>query len=205
MLPRLVLALAVCLLAAAPASARIELPDPLLPVPHNPANALADEPIEAVRYDPATHCTPHKRRPGVELFSQWLTDHSRGESWGSYRCEKWGKHEASLHAEGRALDWHLDVTKPADAREAERLILLLLAPDKTGEPQALARRMGLEEIIWDCGYLSVGMTEFSRYSACFDKHGKRLEHVDPTQGHRNHIHFGFTRRGAAGRTSFWTH
>jgi hypothetical protein len=63
--------------------------------------------------------------------------------------------------------------------------------------------MGIEEIIWDCGYLSIGATEFSRYSACFDKRGKRLAHLDPTQAHRNHIHFGFTRRGAAGKTSFW--
>jgi hypothetical protein len=203
MLPRLVLALAACLLMAAPATARIELTDPLAPVPGNPANALAGVPIEAFRYDPATRCTPHARRRGVERFTEWLGEQTRGESWGSYRCEKWGKHEASLHAEGRALDWHLDVTDPADARAAERLILLLLAPDRTGEPQALARRMGLQEIIWDCGYLSVGMTEFEKYSACFDKRGKRIRRVDPTQGHRNHIHFGFTRRGANGRTSFW--
>jgi hypothetical protein len=203
MLPRLVIAVAACLLAAAPASARIQLPDPLPPVPRNPANALAGTPIEAVRYDHATRCMPGKRRRGVELFTQWLTDHSRGVSWGSYRCEKWGKHKASLHAEGRALDWHLDASRRADAAEAERLILLLLAPDKTGEPQALARRMGLEEIIWDCGYLGIGSTEFSKLDACFDRRGRRRKRIDPTQAHRDHIHFGFTRRGAGGRTSFW--
>ena len=32
--------------------------------------------------------------------------------WGSYRCEKWGKGQASLHAENRAIDWHLDVAYP---------------------------------------------------------------------------------------------
>jgi hypothetical protein len=109
-----------------------------------------------------------------------------------------------LHAEGRAVDWHLDVTDSADAKAAERLVRLLLAPDTAGEPQALARRMGVQEIIWDCGYLTVGQTEFSKYSVCFDRKGRRKKKVDPTQAHRNHIHIGLTRRGAAGKTSFWT-
>ena len=126
-----------------------------------------------------------------------------GVSWGIYRCEKWGKHSASLHAEGRALDWHLDARRPADRREAERLVLLLLAPDRRGEPQALARRMGVEEIIWDCGYWAAGMSEFSRYRVCFDKRGRRKRGVSPTLAHRDHIHFGLTKAGAAGRTSFW--
>lgn len=200
---RFLLAVIALLVAAAPAAARLQLPDPLPAVAHNPADALAGTPIEGFRYEDATRCTPNKRRPGVAAFTAWLQENSRGASWGSYRCEKWGKGQASLHAEGRALDWQLDVTDPKDAKAAERLIRLLLAPDRTGAAQALARRMGLEEIIWDCGYLSVGMTQFSAYSACYDKQGRRLKRVDPTTAHRDHIHFGFTRAGANGRTSFW--
>jgi hypothetical protein len=136
-------------------------------------------------------------------FVGWMQRHARGISWGTYRCEKWGKDSASLHAEGRALDWHLDVTNPADRAEARRLILLFLAPDAHGNPQALARRMGIEELIWDCGYWSTGMTQFSPYRVCFDKRGRRVK-VDPTTAHRNHVHIGLSRAGAAGRTSFWT-
>ena len=117
--------------------------------------------------------------------------------WGSYRCEKWGKHQASLHAENRAIDWHLDVRAPADRRAAERLIRLLLAPDAAGNPQALARRMGVEELIWDCGYWGAGMTEFSQYSPCF-KRGRLRKHVNPTVAHRDHVHIGMTRRGRRG-------
>ena len=32
-----------------------------------------------------------------------------------YRCEKWGKRSASLHAENRAVDWALDVDDRAAA------------------------------------------------------------------------------------------
>jgi hypothetical protein len=139
----------------------------------------------------------------VEKFVAWLQQNTRGVYWGSYRCEMWGKKEASLHAEGRAVDWHLDARNKADAREAERLIDLLLAPDALGNPQALARRMGVQEIIWDCAYWGAGMGEFSDYGACFNKRGKRLKRVNPTVGHMDHIHFGVTKAGAMARTSFW--
>ena len=50
-----------------------------------------------------------------------------------------------------------------------------VAGNPAGNPQALARRMRVEELIWDCGYWSAGMTQFTEY-----------------------------RRGAAARTSFWS-
>jgi hypothetical protein len=122
----------------------------------------------------------------------------------SYRCEMWGEREASLHAEGRAVDWHLDTRRPADRAEARRLIELLLAPDSAGTPRALARRMGVEEIIWDCSYWAAGMEEFVRYSPCYGRKGTLRKHVNHTVAHRDHVHFGLSRAGAARRTSFWT-
>jgi hypothetical protein len=204
MLPRLALAAAAALLlAAAPAGAIVRLPAELPPVAGNPADPLAALPIEGFRYDPATRCS-RAPRAGMARFTAWLQRHARGISWGTYRCERWGRRSASLHAEGRALDWHLDARRAADRTEARRLILLLLAPDRAGNVQALARRMGVEEIIWDCGYWASGMPAFSPYRACFDRRGRRLRRVDPTQAHRDHVHFGMTRAGAAARTSFWT-
>jgi hypothetical protein len=134
----------------------------------------------------------------------WLGRTARGISRGTYRCEKWGPHEASLDAENRAVDWHLDVTDPADRAAARQLIDLLLAPDRTGLPHALARPMGLEEIIWDCSYRGAGMPEFRPYSPCYGQAGRRRRHVDPTVGHLNHLHIGMSKVGAAKRTSFWT-
>jgi hypothetical protein len=195
---------AFALLAAAPAAQAIpHLPPDPAPVAGNPADRMLEVPIEDSVYDPATHCTPHAKRPGMVALQRWLEANARGVSWGTYRCERWGKDSASLHAEGRALDWHLDLFNAADAREAQRLIRLLLAPDEAGNPQALARRMGLEEIIWDCGYWGAGMPDFRPYSVCFNKHGKARKHVDVTLAHRDHIHFGLSKAGAAAQTSFW--
>jgi hypothetical protein len=63
--------------------------------------------------------------------------------------------------------------------------------------------MGVEELIWDCTYWAAGMTELQEYRPCYGKRGKLREHVDPTVAHRDHIHIGMTRAGAAGKTSFW--
>jgi hypothetical protein len=201
LLPLLVLLL---LALAGPAAAMVRLPDTLPPVAGNPADRLLSVPIEDSTYDPARTCTPKASRPGMQALQRWLQDNARGVFWGSYRCEKWGKGQASLHAENRAIDWHLDVSDGADKRAAERLIRLLLAPDAAGNPQALARRMGVEELIWDCGYWSAGMTQFSPYSPCYGKRGKLRRKVNTTVAHRDHVHIGMTKRGAAARTSFWS-
>ena len=171
-------------------------------VAHNPADRLADLPADPEDYDPATHCST-TTRPGMVALVAWLGRNARGTNWGTYRCEKWGPHEASLHAENRAVDWHLDVRNPADRAAGRDLIKLLLAPDRAGTPHALARRMGVEEIIWDCSYWGAGMTQFKKYAPCFKKNGSPNTKVDRTTAHRDHIHLGLSKAGAAGRTSYW--
>jgi hypothetical protein len=197
-------ALVVVLGLAAPAAAdAYDWPIAYTSVAHNPADALADVPIEDSEYDTATHCSK-KTKPGMTALVDWLGENAGGVFWGTYRCEKWGPKSASLHAENRAVDWHLDVDVDADRREAARLIALFLAPDKLGQPQALARRMGVEEIIWDCGYWGAGMEQFRPYSPCLSKSGKLRRKVDKTIAHRDHLHIGLTKAGAAKQTSFWT-
>jgi hypothetical protein len=180
----------------------LALPSTALGARANPADELVDIPIEASVYDPATHCSS-KPRPGVVALQGWLEDNVRGVFWGSYRCEKWGRHEASLHAENRAIDWHLDASDAADREAADELITLLLATDSAGNEQALARRMGVEELIWDCEYWAAGMPELQAYRPCYGKRGKPRRRVDTTVAHRDHVHIGMTRAGAKARTSFW--
>jgi hypothetical protein len=196
-------ALAALAVAVPAAGAYPQLPYPLPPVAGNPADALLALPVEDSVYDPAKRCTPRKARPGTVAMQAWLEESVRGEFWGSYRCEKWGKGSASLHAEKRAIDWHLDARVEADRRAAERLFLVLLAPDSLGNPQALARRMGVQELIWDCGYWGTGMEGFRPYRACYKPSGKPRRRVNATTAHRDHIHIGLSRDGAMGRTSFW--
>src|SRR5919112_5705227 len=124
---RFILPVILFALLAPSAHAYPKLPNPLPPVKGNPANALLDVPIENSIYDSATKCK-NQRNAGITALATWLERHTRGLFWGSYRCEKWGKRSASLHAENRAIDWHLDVSVPAERRAARRLIETLLAP-----------------------------------------------------------------------------
>ena len=193
----LALALLASLVLAASASAAWVGPF-TSPVKNNPADALAHLPLDEPRYDRATRCSRKTPSPGATALSRWLSRTTRGSSLGVVRCEVWGKRSASLHAEGRALDWHLEASRPADRAAARRLITLLLAPDRLGRPAALARRMGVQEIIFDCRAWFGGAAVLKRYPACARKR------VDRTTAHRDHVHLGLTKAGAAKRTSFWT-
>jgi hypothetical protein len=195
------LACLVVLLAAAAGAAEAAAAPPQ-PLTANPADRLAALPIDDYRYDHASRCRPDPA-PGTLALESWLGLHLRGASWGIMRCEKLSRRDFSLHSEGRALDWHLDATDPADRRAARRFIRLLLATDSAGNRHALARRMGIQEIIWDCRSWWSGSDGMDDYSVCFTERGKRRAGVSPTLAHRDHIHFGLSRAGAAKRTSFW--
>jgi hypothetical protein len=199
MVRRLSLIATVALLLAVVASEAIA--GGFRPVKGNPADKLVDRPIDDYAYDHAEDC---RKRPakGTEALAAWLSANAGGSSWGIMRCERWGKGRASLHAEGRALDWHLNVRNRADKREAERIIKLLLAPDRNGNRHALARRMGVQEIIWNCRSWFSGGDSLRLYSPCYDSKGRRKK-IDETTAHRDHIHFGLNWRGAKKRTTFW--
>ena len=198
----LLIALLACALAA-PSAYAFRLPAELPPIANNPADRFVNVGIDEIEYDGARRCTPKARRPGAAAFVGWLQRNAHGVFWGSYRCEKWGRNSASLHAENRAVDWHLNVYDRAERAHAAGLIAMLLAPDSEGNPHALARRMGVQEIIWDCSYWGAGMTQFKPYSPCFKRNGRPNKKVDRTTAHRDHIHFGLSKAGAAGRTTFW--
>jgi hypothetical protein len=167
----------------------------------NPADALSAMPIDPYRYDHATSC--RKSPPaGTLALKAWLEKNAGGSFWGTMRCEKWGKDRASLHAEGRAIDWHLNVHDARDKREADRLIALFLAADRAGNDHALARRMGIQELIWNCRSWWSGPGGMRRYSPCYDSKGRR-KRIDDTTAHRDHIHIGLSWAGAKLQTTFW--
>jgi hypothetical protein len=47
------------------------------------------------------------------------------------------------------------------------------------------------------------MTQFKPYTPCYDKRGRPKKRMNVTIAHRDHIHFGLTKAGARGKTSFW--
>ena len=183
--------------------AALPLDTPFSEVSDNPVESLLELPLDGMGYDRATHCVKSPTK-GASALVRYLPKLSpRGVNWGINRCEMWGKKSASLHAEGRAIDWHLDVHNKADRADAEHLIRTLLAPDSAGEPFALARRLGVQGLIWDCRSWWGGDT-LQKYSACVGKNGKWNTKVDDTTAHRNHVHIELSKAGAALRTSWWT-
>jgi len=191
----LALAGLLCLCLGAVATARLK---------NNPANhrSLIDKPIENSEYDPGRGC---RDRPptGMLAFQDWLQQNIRGETWGIMRCENWGGGNFSLHAEGRAIDWHLDARQAGERRAAMNLIKTLIERDRKGNTAALARRMGVQGIIFDCKTWWAGSAGLGRYSYCYNDNGNKKSNLDPTQAHIDHVHLELNWAGARERTSFW--
>lgn len=170
----------------------------------NPANGhrLLDRPIDDERYDPGRKCRDQVPR-GMKALQHWLEHNVRGETWGILRCERWDHHRCSLHCEGRAIDWRLDAGVAKERRAANRLIDTLLAADRNGNPRALARRMGIQGLIFDCHAWWAGMDGLGEYSYCYRRNGELRDHLDRTEAHRDHVHIELNEDGARKRTSFW--
>jgi hypothetical protein len=187
-------ALAICAAAA--------VAEPYGPVAGNPADRLAHLPIDDYASDDARRCR-RTAMPGTLALERWLIRNVRGASWGIMRCSRLDRRRFSLHAEGRAVDWHLDAGSRTDRRAARRLITMLLASDRAGNPHALARRMGIQEIIWDCRSWWSGSDRMEPYAVCLDRRGRVKKNVNVTVAHRDHVHIGLNLAGARKRTSFW--
>jgi hypothetical protein len=177
--------------AAAPAAAPAAPAGPAAPATGHSLAVAFDDPIDGYGRDAATHCT-HRAAPGALALLHELQARFRGHSDGIENCRNVaGGNRLSLHAEGRAVDWHLNAADPADATEAERIIEWLLAPDADGNADALARRMGIQEIIWN-----------RRIWSAF-KHAEGFRAYRGPNPHTDHVHIGLTRAGAERRTSYW--
>lgn len=159
---------------------------PALPPPDEWAGA----PIEPLApYLPQTTCDP-AAKPGVLGFRDLLlATYPGSRNLGIGRvCEADG---VSEHKEGRAFDWGVDIENPAERAAADQVLAWMLGPDASGEPHAIARRLGLMYVIWD-GQI---------WSSFLASEGWR-----PYVGrsaHRDHIHFSFDWNGALATTSFW--
>jgi hypothetical protein len=191
----------VAIAAPQAAQAASSFPTVFAPVTGNPANRLLGQPIDQYAYDHARRCRRSPQAGALAMVS-WLKPNAGGQFWGIMRCSKLGRGNYSLHAEGRAIDWHLNARSASGRREAARLISLLLAPDAAGNPHALARRMGVQEIIWDCRAW-FGGGEVRNYSVCYKGRDGAYKNPGATLAHRDHIHFGLSKAGARKQTTFW--
>lgn len=160
----------------------------------NPANdpELVGRKLDPNRYDGAAGCRKRQTK-GLDRLVAWMEETTMPAFNNSIRCD------GGVHGTGRALDWTLDARKKGEKRQAMRVINTWMAKDKRGRRNALARRMGVQLIIFNCKFWKAGDTKMSRYGAC--RGGRK--NADPTQGHIDHIHIELTKPAAKLKTSFW--
>lgn len=171
----------------------------LLPAPVHAAVDGGGLPVDPfASYQPQTGCTK-KPKPGTVALGQWLVA-TYGGSGGAVNRSCAGS-STSEHKDGRAIDWTLDADDPADRARAEAFLTAAFATDASGEPAALARRMGIMYVIWaDRMYAAWNGFAPEKYlsSGCRSK-----KKCSKTLRHRDHVHVSLSRAGARGLTSFY--
>lgn len=163
-----------------------------------PASATLGPVEPFARYQPQHYCSP-AAKPGTQVLRAW-TVRTFGGGAGAISRACTG-HSVSEHKEGRAFDWTLDATRPADRARAMAFKAKLFATGTSGQPAALARRMGVMYLIWnDHIYAAYDRFQPRPYlnAAC-----KSLRTCSKTLRHRDHLHVSLTRDGGWGRTSWY--
>ena len=161
MAPRHLLALVVLGFTLALPAQAVAAVDVFHAVAGNPADKLATLEIDDYDYDRAKSCrrkptSRHPRSPVVDAAE-------RGRQLVGHDALREAL-EGELQPARRGPRARLapDAHTARDRREADRMLTLLLAPDKFGNPHALARRMGIQEIIWNCRSWWSGMEAMGR-------------------------------------------
>ena len=197
---RTLVAAALLLALAAPAHAAPSGPSgPSSTVPVT-ADQLSTYPLEDFAgYQPQTTCTK-KPKKGTIALGEYLVA-AYGGSGGAVNRSCAGS-STSEHKDGRAVDWTLSAADPAQRAIAEAFLAAAFAPDATGEPAALARRMGIMYVIWaDRSYSAWNGFAAKKYlsSSC-----RTRSRCSVTLRHRDHVHISLSKDGARGLTSFYS-
>jgi hypothetical protein len=147
----------------------------------------AIEPLAA--YVGQTTCSPVAKRGTTAFAKLLLRTYPSSRSLGISRsCGVGGKSE---HKEGRAFDWGVSVHRAADRKAVNDLMRWLLKTDRFGNRHAMARRLGIQYMIWN-GRI------WGAYAA-----GSGWRKYTGSNPHTDHVHFSLSWAGARKNTSFW--
>ncbi len=164
------------------------VPSQAATIPPPPTKPLPTALDIVVPYQKQVVCDPTPK-PGVVAFAQLLNSHYGTRYYGIGRtCGA----DVSEHYEGRALDWMISAAKPDEKALADAIVAWLVAPDKQGRQGAMARRFGINYIIWN---------RHMWRSYAPERGWAVYTGVSP---HTDHIHFTFSWGGALKKTSWWT-
>jgi hypothetical protein len=168
-----------CLLVASPSYAKTPR------LPHRYTSKIEG----LAGYSPQNRCSP-TAKPGTTAFANMLLRTYRSStSLGIVRaCNVGGQSE---HKEGRAFDWGVSIHSAADRRAVNSLMHWLLKRDRFGNRFAMARRLGIQYMIWN-------RRIWGSYAA--SSGWRRYTGSNP---HTDHVHFSLSWKGARKQTSFW--
>ncbi len=154
-----------------------------------PARTLPKAVDVVPTYQDQRSCDPAPK-PGVEAYARMvLTTYRQGRSGGIVRgC---GIGATSEHKEGRAFDWMVSSTKPAEKAAAIAFTQWLTGKDANGVIGGNARRLGVMYVIYN-------RRMWSTYRI-----GDGWRAYSGPNTHADHVHTSFTWDGAEGRTSWW--
>jgi hypothetical protein len=179
-----------------------------------PAQAVVATPVSPVfgasidpysGYERENTCSP-TAKPGTVAWRDLLV-RTYGTRWNNITraCTA----SDSGHEEGRALDWRTLATDATQKAQGDALLAWLLATDKYGNPNANARRLGMQYIqfnnrMWraynpTAGWLPQMETVNGVKTDC-----AKLGSTYVTTCHRDHIHFSMSWNGANKKTSWFT-
>lgn len=134
-------------------------------------------------------CSP-TAKPGTTAFANLLLrTYRNSRSLGISRsCGVGGRSE---HKEGRAFDWGVSVHSATDRASVRALMRWLLQRDAYGNRYAMARRLGIQYMIWN-------RRIWGAYAA-----GSGWRRYTGSNPHTDHVHFSLSWSGARRKTSFW--
>lgn len=154
------------------------------------------------RYEPENTCSPTEKVGAKKLRK--LLRRTYGSSISSYTVRPCTASDSG-HEEGRAVDWMTNKKVPEQKAMAKAFIKWLKATDSYGNTYAMARRLGVEYIIWNNRMWRTydpgrGSTE---YSDCLHKK-KKGKAAYANACHRTHVHISLSWDGAYKRTSYFS-
>lgn len=150
--------------------------------------AGAIEPLAA--YQGQRSCSPTAKPGVVDLSHRLLKAFPSTRSFGIVRaCSVGGQSE---HKEGRAFDWGVSAKSPKGRAQVKKFVTWLSATDKYGNRYAMARRLGIQYVIWNHKI-------WGSYAA-----GSGWRKYSGANPHTDHVHISFAWAGARKKTSFWT-
>ena len=176
-------------------------PDPCVSTPAPPDDPAFSSRIDAIPRSPDWYCDP-VTKPGVAEFRRLLVSTYGFGGNTSRDCDvTWG-YEYSLHKMGLALDWRIDTTDTAEWSTGLSFIRWLLASDEEGNEFAMARRIGVTQLIWHNRVWRTADPTWRIYCDPRDATDARCI-TNPTSRHDDHMHISFSLEAGYFHTSYF--